>query len=194
MTNQNEVSLKNFIQIATGVDPLPVLQQLFLNDDLWDQHRMRTTFQGTPHIDVSDILLRFSPPSITKREGMYDNTQPVWYADTLAKLPAVRPIVLALMGRVGAFELGRTLITKIKPGGQILPHVDDEGEYVHQPNIMRYHVVLQGLPGSLFHCGDETVCMKTGEVWAFNAHVQHAVVNNSADDRIHLIADMTLWP
>jgi len=185
--------MRNFIQIAAQVDPLPVLQQLFLHDDLWDQHKMRTSFEGTPHVDVSDILLRFAPPQTTKREQMYDNTAPVWYPDAVAKLSEVRPIVLALMARVGAYQLDRLVITRMPPGGQILPHADNEGEYVHQSNIMRYHIVLQGLPGSLFHCGDETVCMKTGEVWAFRPDIEHCCFNNSTDDRIHMLADMTLW-
>jgi hypothetical protein len=32
--------------------------------------------------------------------------------------------------------------------------------------------------------------MRTGEVWWFNNAIEHEVVNNSADDRIHLIVDI----
>ena len=98
------------------------------------------------------------------------------------------------MVRVDGHELGRLLVTKIRPGGRILPHADVTGDYVNQGNISRYHIVLQGLPGSQFRAGDETVCMRTGEVWWFNAHAEHEVFNNSADDRIHLIADVKHFP
>jgi hypothetical protein len=54
---------------------------------------------------------------------------------------------------------------------------------------MRFHVVLQGLPGSLYHCGDEVVQMRTGTVWWFQHREVHSVENNSADDRIHLLVD-----
>ena len=93
-----------------------------------------------------------------------------------------------------AYELGRVLITRIPPGGQILPHRDDAGEYVNMRDIARYHVVIQGLPGSLYHCGNETVNMRTGQIWWFNAKLDHAVINESADDRIHLLCDVRTWP
>ena len=186
--------MRNFQLIGAGVDTMPLLHNLFGREDLWNTHRFRTTFEGTPHVDVEDILLRFSPPITDQREDVYNDTAPVWYPANVAALPAAKPLVLSLMARVEAYELGRVIVTRIRPGGRILPHTDNEGDYVNQTNIMRYHIVLQGRPGSLFQCGEEVVCMKAGEVWTFNAHVEHSVLNNSDDDRIHLIADMTLWP
>ena len=55
---------------------------------------------------------------------------------------------------------------------------------------MRFHVVLHGLPGSLYKCGDEVVCMRTGEVWWFQHREVHSVENNSSDTRIHLLVDL----
>jgi hypothetical protein len=49
--------------------------------------------------------------------------------------------------------------------------------------------VLQGLPGSLYHCGDETVTMLTGSVWWFQHREIHSVENNAAGDRVHLLVD-----
>jgi len=107
-------------------------------------------------------------------------------------LTTVKPIV-ALMQTVQAYELGRVIISRIKPGGVILPHADKDGDYVQTTDRARYHVVLQGLPGSLYHCGGETVCMMTGSVWWFNAHEVHSIENNSADDRLHLLVDVRIW-
>jgi len=53
--------------------------------------------------------------------------------------------------------------------------------------------VLQGLPGSLYKCGDETVEMLTGEIWWFDAHSTHEVLNNSAGDRVHLLVDVRIY-
>jgi len=117
----------------------------------------------------------------------------VWYP-AASKLPEVKPLVLNLMRYLDAYSVGRILITRIAPGGRILPHADVDGDYVHLDDISRYHLIVQGLAGSMFRCGDETVRMQTGDVWWFDAHIEHDVTNNSADDRIHLIADIRKWP
>ena len=59
---------------------------------------------------------------------------------------------------------------------------------------MRFHVVLQGLPGSLYRCGDEEVQMLSGQVWWFQHREIHEVLNNSADARLHLLVDMRVPP
>jgi quercetin dioxygenase-like cupin family protein len=91
------------------------------------------------------------------------------------------------MARVEGERLGRCIITKLKPGAVIDPHVDS-GD--HAAYFERYHIVLQSLPGSVFHAGGETVQMRVGEVWWFDNSSMHSVINNSADDRIHLIVDI----
>lgn len=161
--------------------------------DLWNQNKFRTSFPNTPHVDVDDILIRFSDPAKcdTTSNVIGDDT-PIWH-EAAHKLPQVKPIVLDLMRRVDAYELGRVLITRLPPGGRILPHVDNDGSYVRTADRVRYHVVLQGLPGSLYRTGDETVCMRTGECWLFNPLLEHEVLNNSTDDRVHLLVDVRVW-
>jgi hypothetical protein len=91
------------------------------------------------------------------------------------------------MRRVEGEQLGRVLITKLAPGNQITPHEDGGAPATFYD---RYHIMLQNGPGSLFHCGDETVTMKAGDVWHFDNTKTHSVINNSRDDRITLIADI----
>jgi hypothetical protein len=188
--------MRHFQLIAQNVDVLPLCHAVQRQEQLFNVHRFRTTFDGTPHAEVDDILLRFSDPMIA-RDGdtaavMADGNC-VWHP-AAAALPQARPILLDLMRRVEAYELNRVVITRLRPGGCIRQHADNEGAYTADPHRARYHVVLQGLPGSLYHAGDETVCMRTGEVWHFEARVLHAVENNSADDRLHLLVDMRLMP
>lgn len=188
--------MRHFQQIAANVDVLPLLHAVTRSEHLFNRHRFRTTFDGTPHGAVDDILLRFSDPSIA-RDGdtaavMADGNC-VWHP-AATELPQARPIILDLMRRVEAYELNRVVITRLRPGGRILPHADNEGDYTADPHRARYHVVLQGLPGSLYHAEDETVTMLTGSVWWFEARVLHSVENNSADDRVHLLIDMRLMP
>ena len=188
--------MRNFLQVASGADTLPLLHAIQRQPGLWNANRIRTTFDNSPHAEVDDILLRFedlteedaqSPDLNTKIENVERKWQPAWDA-----LPETRALIGPLMLRVGAYELARCMITRLAPGGVITPHADTQGEYANLPDIARYHVVLQGEPGSLFNAGNETVMMQTGEVWWFNAHAVHSVVNNSAQDRIHLLVDVRL--
>lgn len=185
--------MRSFYKLADGVDVQPVLHQLVRHPDLWNDDRFRTTFPGTPHGDADDILIRFSDTSVCDtRTRVIGDDRPVWLPASKV-LTSIKPIVLNLMRAVDAWELGRVIISRLKPGGQILAHSDDDGEYVLTPDRARYHVVLQGLPGSLYHCGNETVNMATGSVWWFNAFEVHSVENHSSDDRLHLMVDVRIW-
>ena len=189
--------MRYFRLIAAGIDFMPLTLALQRQPDLWNAHPYRTQYTGTPHVDVDDILIRYSSPERTQdvadHKPVQDDHSAVWYP-AAAKLPQAKAFVLDLMRRVDAYELGRVVISRIKPGGRILPHADTQGDYVNLGDIARYHLVLQGLPGSLFRCGGEEVNMRTGEVYWFDAHATHEVLNNSADDRIHLMADFRHWP
>jgi hypothetical protein len=179
--------VKHFHRLAEGVDTSPLLNAIAARPKLWGANALRQEFDNSPHQDVEDIWLRFNDAA--SEESCGDDLEavayPAWHA-----LPQARGIIFNLMRHVEAERLGRVMITKLAPGKQILPHADVLGAYAHY--YTRYHVVLRGLPGVLFHCGDETVNMRTGEIWWFNAHETHAIVNNSADDRIHLLIDVRI--
>lgn len=186
--------MRNFLRLAQGYDVMPLLHAVTRQPELWNANKFRTTFPGTPHGEVDDILLRFSDPAKCETVGrVIGDGNPIWHP-AMTALPQVKPIILDLMRRTEAYDLGRVLITRLRAGGRILPHADNVGSYVHDPDRARYHVVLQGLPGALYRTGEETVSMATGEVWWFDALTEHEVVNNSADDRIHLLIDVRTLP
>ena len=176
-----------------NVDVTPLAAALQAQPELWNRHRFRTTYEGTPHREVDDILLRFSPADMTEVEHVINDVAPVFYP-AWNELPQARPIVFDLMRRVEAYSLGRVIISRLKPGGTIVAHRDADGAYTAQPRGMRFHVAVQGLPGSLYHCGGETVQMLSGSVWWFDHTSIHCVENNSADDRIHLMVDVEKAP
>lgn len=188
--------MRNFQRLIQGYDVGAMMHELARHPELWNQHQFRTTYAGTPHQDVDDIWVRFSPlEHCADPEAVgevINGTDAVWYEAKKA-LPSLMPTVLTFMAVVRAYSLLRLLITRIRPGGRILPHADVDGAYVNLPDIARYHIILQGKPGSKFRCGSEVVEMLTGEIWWFNAALEHEVLNDSDDDRIHLIADLRLW-
>ncbi len=185
--------MRNFRLIATNVDVLPLAFSLHRNEALWNADRFRTEYPGTPHSDVDDVLIRFSDPEQCNTVStVIGDDKPIWHPAAYI-LPWQAP-VLDLMRRMGAYQLDRLLITRLRPGARIAPHADDQGDYVNAPDRARFHIAIQGLPGSLYHNGDETVCMLSGSVWTFNPLLIHSIENNSADDRITLIADLCLMP
>lgn len=172
--------MKHFYKVAENVQVGHIMTALMRHPDLWDFDDSRTTFENSPHTEVSDILVRFGNKDGDSLEA--HDLEPV------RRLPFLKQIALDVLKLVNGSRLGRVVITKLEPGQKILPHADVLGEYSHY--YTRYHLVLQGLSGSLFSCGDETVNMRTGELWWFDASVEHAVMNNSQDDRIHMLIDV----
>lgn len=171
--------MRNFLRLMNNATVLPTLASIMRQPELWDADDVRTTIPNGPHSQVSDILLRFGAKDLTTLQ-CFDR-------------PAMRDVFgakvtsLDVMRLVNGDQLGRVMITRLPPGGRIEPHVD-EGEYAEF--YSRYHLVLHGSPGSLFRCGGETVNMITGELWWFDSHLEHEVVNNSPEDRIHMIMDI----
>ncbi len=180
--------MKWFQLMGAGIDVLPLRHALQLHPKLWDQHSERRELGGSPHAAVHDIWLRFQ--DLTQRDGraICDDHEcifyPAWY-----QLPQAHALVYDLARRVEASRIGRVLITSLPPGARIEPHADSDP---HSTYYERYHLVIQGLPGALFRADQEQVQMGTGECWWFQNAVEHEVINNSADDRIHLIVDLHL--
>ena len=177
--------MQHFLCLADSIDVLPAMRELATQPDLWDQHPLRTQHPDTAHADVSDIWLWFNEipedPSAVIND-IQTVPYPAW-----TQLPSLRRLVLDLIRRVDGVQLGRCIVTKLPPGGQITPHVDQGAPAEF---YTRYQIALQSLPGALFHCGEETVNFHTGQVWWINNRVKHSVVNNSADDRIVCIVDI----
>ena len=174
--------MKHFLRLAEHVDVTPVLRELALQPELWDQNTLRTKNAIPIMKDVSDIWLWFNDTAGDVWNSIQTYPYPAWKC-----LPSMRNLVLDLIRRVDGVQLGRVMVTKLPPGGVITPHADS-GEGVEF--FTRYQIALQSRPGALFHCEDETVNFRSGEVWWVNNRVTHSVVNNSDDDRIVCIVDI----
>lgn len=180
-----------FLRLAHGVDTMPILLDLRRSPHLWDRNTTRKTYPNTPHAAMSDIWVRFRPArdviSLESHKEEYRcEFWPAW-----RDLPALRPLVFNLMARVAAVELGSILITRLRPGGEILPH-SDRGGWAPEFYNTKCHVTLAGQ--SLSTCGDDVVTMVQGDVFTFDNLLEHSIKNSGDCDRIVCIVSMRCEP
>lgn len=185
--------MKNFQQIAHSMDVLPLLLAIKRRPGLWKEDTYLRDYPQGPFAQIESIMLRFPEKGVFETEAAlanhlsrYDQHESIDHP-AYSCLPEARPLVMGLMARVDGERLGRVMINKIAPGGCIFPHADTEA---HAAYYSRFHLVLQSQPGVSFRAGDETVFMPTGTIWWFDNSAEHEVINNSADDRIHVICDI----
>lgn len=189
--------MRNFVKLAEGIDMVPV-QLALATTPLWNQYTLRTQTEGSPHRELDDIWLRMNDLDRCRQAAVdpgihVDHRESINYA-AWSQLPCIRKLVMNLCAMVEGERIGRVLISRMKPGARILPH-KDIGEdltkyYDNEPYYSRFHLCVQGLPGAVFRCEEEEVQMRTGEAWFFKNWLDHEVINNSADDRIHVVLDI----
>ncbi len=144
---------------------------------------------------MSDIWVRFRARDELKAPGDFAAPHiPVWYP-AAQRLPELKCLVEVMFRDFAAEELGGVLITKIPPGGRILPHHDRGGWHAEHYNLKVY-VPIAGTKDCINRCEDDQVSMLPGEVWNFDNLKVHSVENNSDQDRITAIVCMRKndWP
>lgn len=182
--------MKNFLHIASGINVTPLAMAISLQPELWNNHNHRKEFEGTAHACTSDIWVRYK--DIGGMDGDYAKFtdgphESAWYP-AYEKLPQVRSIIFGLMAKCEAVRLGGVLITRIPPGGHVLPHTD-RGWHPEYYNTKVY-VPLASNPQCVNRVEDEHVVMAAGDAWYFNNTVDHEVINNGPTERITLIVCM----
>lgn len=182
--------MRNFLQIAQGIDVTPVAIALQMQPELWDQHNERKDFDGSAHKCVSDIGLRFNDlKNLDQGYDKYTAEHDSVWLPAAAKLPQIRPIVFGLMARCEATRLGGVLITRIPPGGHVLPHIDTgwHPEYYQ----LKVYVPILSNSQVVNRVEDEKVIMAPGDAWYFDNTKEHEVVNGGSTERITLIICMS---
>ena len=89
--------------------------------------------------------------------------------------------------KLGEGFIIRALLVKLKNNSAIPPHCD-EGMSLSSCN--RVHIPIVTNNQVIFTVGEESKCLKVGEMWEMNnARKLHKVSNSSNKDRVHLIVD-----
>jgi hypothetical protein len=176
--------IENFKQLGYGLPVDNLKTYLENNPDMWKLNTIRQDYPDSAHIDTETIFIR-GPKEFTFEE--YQGNLEAYNYDVPQELSHnVISILMRCQTVIDANELGYVLIVKLLAGGEVFPHCD-EGRYAEYYN--RYHIVIQSSEGNIFTVNDESVEMKEGELWTFNHRAPHHVINNSSEDRIHIIFD-----
>lgn len=103
-------------------------------------------------------------------------------------LPALRdaPALTALLRRI-ACPLKSVRLMRLAAGAAIKPHRDPGLAWEY--GEARLHLPVRTDPQVSFTVAGWRVPMNQGELWYLNADTEHAVVNASVEDRIHLVVD-----
>jgi len=80
----------------------------------------------------------------------------------------------------------RSRLLKLAPGARVPVHADIHHHWFFR---VRLHVPIVTDPQVRFTCDGETVHMAAGEAWIFDNWRLHRVENDSAIERVHLVAD-----
>ncbi len=112
--------------------------------------------------------------------------------DTTARplYPAIEKIVSWVYSEVGGFHMGRAMIVKLAPYGQVGVHID-RGAYFRFHK--RFHVPLVTNREVFFHTDDllnSSFHMATGSIYQLHNDRPHGVTSGSDRDRIHLVLDI----
>jgi hypothetical protein len=195
----------NHFQIINRADTIPLLMAIKRRPDLWKEDTFLRDYPQGPFGEIESIMLRFPVKRVLEQEEaikaykegrafLNDKGQPEFFDQhenvdypAYKVLHEARPLVMGLMAQVQGERLGRVMINKIMPGGQIYPHADSPE---HCSYYTRFHIVLWGQPGAILKCADEQIEMRTGDVFWFDNSLEHSVINNSAEERISMVVDI----
>ena len=186
--------MKYFHKIGNRFDPEPILDDLHGQPLIWGKSP-RVTFPGSPHADVEDVIIR-GPVGYEYKtlQELHEELSCTNYpaAELMQRTLLVASNLAYLLSDPGIrdthpLQLGRVILTKLRPGKTIHPH-RDEGPV---PQFYRrICLVVQGGDENVFMINGEVQPMQTGEMWETDVREIHTVINLMPIDRIHLIVDI----
>lgn len=174
--------MRNFRRVMIGIDVSSLLALVEAHPELWNSDEVFQAAKGPDNVlyATENMVLRYTdqgPLHMPKRH----NRPHFW--------PEAQKIVFDLMHAVRGEHLGPVVISRMRPGEIIKPHIDQMPPGV-LPFVQRYQIPLAASHGVHFICGDEDVVMEPGEAWWFDNQAMHSVVNHSDYDRISLRCDI----
>jgi hypothetical protein len=171
--------MKHIATLQSGLNVEPLRWQLLQNKHLWNINTLRTSDVNSPHHKVDDIWVRYGKGNVSIDEPH----ESVWY-DSARELSAANQLAFQVMQMVSGERLGGILITRVPPGGKVLPHVDKGW---HANYYEKYAIQIDSNEDQHFGYEDGKHVTKPGDLYWFNNSKSHWVINDSKEARITLI-------
>jgi hypothetical protein len=154
-----------------------------LQDGEWIAHFVPQNYSG----DWSVIPLRAPAGETHPIRMIYSDPAATAWVDTpwLERAPNLRRVIAAFRCPVTTARLMR-----LSAGSRIHPHNDND--LMAECGVARIHVPITSNPGVRFLLNDTPVAMAPGEAWYLRLADKHAVSNDGASDRVHLVLDVVV--
>ena len=170
--------------LESGIDVAGLQSQLASHPELWNQYTLRTQGYGTPHKTVDDIWVRYN--DFKNFDGDFqkfnEEHEPSWYP-CIHFIPDAWKIARKVARKVPG-KLGGVLITRIPPGGEVKPHIDNGW---HAKYYEKFAVQVKGDKEQAFCFESYELRPVDGDLYTFNNGVLHWVKNESKRERITMI-------
>ncbi|HEY2033952.1 MAG TPA: aspartyl/asparaginyl beta-hydroxylase domain-containing protein [Rhizomicrobium sp.] len=146
---------------------------------VWDEQNLVKPNKYEALDKTKHIVFRFVS-DVRDWRGSYD--LPLWREFEPLIAPVMAQAVASYGYRNGVHP--RIMLARMAPGGVIKPHVDANlsARWPH-----KIHIPLQTNQQVAFYIAPNTYHLKEGQAYEVNNMGVHAVRNDGADDRIHLI-------
>lgn len=166
---------------------------LEITDDEWNSDAFRQS-RYEVHRDTQSVGLVFDPD--------FRHSHPTRLPMLQRFQPALQPVLELVANYYEGSEHGQKLIeefglgyfvratvVKLKAGGSIDEHTDNNFSLVHSHRV---HLAIVTNEQVQFTVGSQTANMEEGALYEINNRRKHSVENRGETDRIHLIMDFVL--
>ena len=89
-----------------------------------------------------------------------------------------------------AAEVRGVRLLRLTPGSVIKEHTDHE--YTGDDGTLRIHIPVVTNPDVVFLLNGTRIVMEAGGAWVLRLNEPHSVANNGANDRVHMLVDLTM--
>lgn len=164
-----------------------------ISEEEWDADLFRQS-RYEVHRDTQTVGLVFDPD--------FRHSHPTRLPMLQRFEPALQPVLEMVADHYEGSESGRALvkqfglgyfirasIVRLRAGGTIAPHTDNNFSLAHSHRV---HLPIVTNDRVLFTVGPETINMNEGEVCEINNRREHSVENRGDATRVHLILDFVL--
>ena len=133
-----------------------------------------------PHLHTNTYIIQYHPLDWIFGTPIQSATMDKDLMDLIS--PIIENLEDEIVGKSA-----RVLLIKLGAGKDVALHVDG-GDYLS--SVRRFHIPIITNDNVFYTVNKETINMKAGECWEINNLKYHSVLNDSEEDRVHLLIDI----